>query len=410
MIWSANPIIERMTLVWHNHFATSNAKVASVPLMHQQNELLRRHSIGSFESMLNDMSRDPAMLIWLDGGNNKRRAPNENFARELFELFGLGIGNYTEKDIKESARSFTGWTLRASQFYYDESQHDPKPKTVLGKTGPWTGGDVVRITVEHPACARFIALKILREFAENDPSPQAIDAFATVLRQHKMEIAPSLRTLFQSEYFYHADRLGAVIKSPIQLVVGSLISLRANDESLPNTSVHLANVVRLLGRLGQDVFEPPNVKGWDGGRTWIQSATMLDRIRFVSALVHKSDFGTIPASNAITQSKLSAGNPQASPNRDVANANKVNGVPKSTLDVLSATLLAQPINSAQRKELAGLSGGCSVRVTGIRSCCIRCLHCPSINWLKGVMFDWAFVHRSSEEIHVPLETLQRNSR
>ena len=167
MTASANPLVEKLTLLWHNHFATSNAKVDSVPLMAAQNDLLRRESLGNFRPVLHGIAKDVAMLVWLDSNSNRKRHPNENFSREVMELFSLGVGNYSEHDIQEAARAFTGWHVRNGEFWFNAIQHDTGEKVVFTKRGNFDGGDVIELCLEHPACPRFLAFKLLRADAGN---------------------------------------------------------------------------------------------------------------------------------------------------------------------------------------------------------------------------------------------------
>ncbi|MGL5095173.1 MAG: DUF1800 domain-containing protein, partial [Planctomycetia bacterium] len=215
MLYSPTPLVEKMTLFWHNHFATSTAKVNSVPHMAAQNDLLRKHALGRFGDLLHGMARDTAMLVWLDGRANRKRAPNENFAREVMELFSLGVGNYTETDIKEAARAFTGWQLRYEQFYFDASQHDPGPKTLFGKTGAFQGNDVVDLCLAQPACPRYLAAKLCRFFVAEKPAPELTAAVAASLRRHDLAVAPVLRELLGSESFFAPAARHAVLKSPL---------------------------------------------------------------------------------------------------------------------------------------------------------------------------------------------------
>jgi uncharacterized protein (DUF1800 family) len=171
MMFSPFPLKERLALFWHNHFATSQAKVSDLALMHRQNGVFREHALGRFGPMAEKIVFDPAMLIWLDAGTNLAGQPNENLARELFELFTLGVGNYTETDIKEAARALTGWTLRQRRAEFDPSRHDAGEKTILGQTGRWTAGDVVRIALSQPACAKFLTRKLFREFVSETVEP-----------------------------------------------------------------------------------------------------------------------------------------------------------------------------------------------------------------------------------------------
>ena len=285
MLNSANPLLEKASLFWHNHFATSAAKVRSVPHMAAQNDLIRREALGSFRGLLSGMTRDVAMLIWLDGNANRKRHPNENFAREVMELFSLGVGNYTEQDIAEAARAFTGWHVRDDKFWFNERQHDGENKSVLGRTGNLDGDDVIEICLGQAACPRFLAEKLLNTFVLAKPEPSSVDQLADRIRTHDFQMRPVLRELFGSRLFFSASVRGSIIKSPLEFVLGAYRSL-GNRPNLQST-------VRLLADLGQDVFEPPTVKGWEGGRLWINSASLLQRANFASDLTGRSKFGEI---------------------------------------------------------------------------------------------------------------------
>ena len=285
-MWAtANPLAEKVALFWHNHFATSNDKVRSIPQMLAQNELIRTHGLGSFKSLLHGMSRDTAMLVWLDGNANRKRHPNENFAREIMELFALGVGNYTEKDIQEAARAFSGWHVREGAFWFNQLQHDQSTKTVFGKSGNFDGAAIVDLCLEQPACARFLGMKLLKTFVCPDPSTEQIDAVAARIRAHDYNMSPVMRELFSSQLFFGASCRRNVIKSPLDLVVGSLRSLAATVKWPP--------VARLLANLGQDVFEPPSVKGWEGGRLWINSSSILLRTNFATELASGDQIATL---------------------------------------------------------------------------------------------------------------------
>jgi uncharacterized protein (DUF1800 family) len=283
MRFSANPLVEKMTLLWHNHFATSNAKVNHVPRMTRQNDLIRQLALGDFRELLHGMARDPAMLIWLDGNANRKRHPNENFAREVMELFSLGIGNYTEKDIQEAARAFTGWHVREGEFWFNTLQHDPGDKTVFGKTSQFDGNAIIDLCLAQPACPRFLALKLLRTFVVATPAPRQIDAVAASITRHHYRMQPVLGELFRSQMFFAPEHRRSLIKSPLDFVLGSLRGLGG--------SVNWPPVVQLLADLGQNVFEPPSVKGWDGGRLWINTSTLLMRANFVTGLCFSEKFG-----------------------------------------------------------------------------------------------------------------------
>ena len=277
MHYSANPLTEKLALFWHNHFATSSAKVRSVPHMAAQNDLFRSESLGSFRKMLHGMAKDVAMLIWLDGNANRKRQANENFAREVLELFSLGEGNYTEADIKQAARAFTGWHVRADKFWFNERQHDYGSKTVFGRTGKFDGGDIIDLSLEQKDCPRFIAFKLLRSFVLDQPTEAHITALAARIQEHDFAMRPVMRELFSSRLFFSAKARHAIIKSPLELVLGACRAL----EVRPN----LKEVNRVSAQLGQSIFEPPTVKGWEGGRLWINSASLLQRNNFAMALL-----------------------------------------------------------------------------------------------------------------------------
>jgi len=285
MRYSANPLVEKMSLLWHNHFATSYAKVQSVEQMTDQNDLIRTHALGRFDTMLHGMIRDVAMLVWLDGNANRKRHANENLARELMELFSLGVGNYTEVDITEAARALTGWHVREDAFWIDALNHDDGRKTVLGSTGRFDGDDLVDICLAQPACPRFLATKLLRTFVVPNPSAELVDALAARIREHNFDMRPVLGELLTSEAFFADESRHAIIKSPIDLVLGAQRALESQT--------NLQSTVQLLAELGQDVFEPPTVKGWEGDRLWIDSATLLRRIEFATQLTRGERYATI---------------------------------------------------------------------------------------------------------------------
>jgi len=282
---SANPLAEKTALFWHNHFATSYDKVRSVPQMLAQNELIRSQGLSDFKALLHGMSRDTAMLIWLDGNANRKRHPNENFAREIMELFALGVGNYTERDIQEAARAFSGWHVREGAFWFNQLQHDNSAKTVFGKTGNFDGAAIVDLCLAEASCPRFLAMKLLKTFVSPEPEPALTDAVATRIRAYDYSIAPVLRELFASQTFFDVSRRRSVIKSPLDLVVGTLRTLAKTVKWPP--------VMPLLANLGQDVFEPPSVKGWEGGRLWINSSTVLLRTNFATDLASGDRIATL---------------------------------------------------------------------------------------------------------------------
>ncbi len=279
------PLQEKMVLFWHGHFATSTDKVREAYYMWRQNELFRRLATGNWEQLLAESGKDPAMLIWLDQAQSNKQHPNENFAREVMELFSLGEGHYTEHDITEGARALTGWSLdRLNQKYvYRPLLHDNGEKTFLGRTGNLYGDDVIAQIVAQPQAARFITAKLWNYFTGQYPTDELNTALATVFRANGNNFQPFLRVMFRSEEFYAADIVRNQVKSPVQWLIGTVRMLECD---LPPTLVSYG----MLRQLGQDLFAPPNVKGWDGGITWITTNTLLTRYNDADALVQ----GTLP--------------------------------------------------------------------------------------------------------------------
>ena len=282
---TANPLAEKMTLLWHNHFATSNIKVRSTGKMNDQHQLIRKHALGNFADLFLSMARDVAMLVWLDGNANRKRQPNENFAREVMELFALGVGNYRETDIKEAARAFTGWHVRKDKFWFNRIQHDKGRKTVLGKSGNFNGDDILEICLAQKSCARFIAFKLAVAFVTPNPEAELLGALADRIRFHRFEMAPVMKELLSSKVFYAAASRQVLIKSPVEFVAGAFRT--------SGGTARLSECVQLMTDLGQSLFEPPTVKGWEGGRLWINSATMLQRANFASQVTTGERFGRL---------------------------------------------------------------------------------------------------------------------
>ena len=280
MCHSPAPLVEKMTLFWHGHFATSADKVSAYR-MWLQNETIRRYALANFGTLVKAISCDPAMIAWLDLGASQKEHPNENFARELMELFTLGEGHYTEDDVKAGARAFTGYRVAgpAEQFRFAANQFDSSEKTFLGKTGTWRGDQVVDIILAQPQCAKFIATKIWRFFAYDDPAPALVDALSEELRRCRYELKPFMKMLFSSQEFFSAQARNAVIKSPVQFLVQAQKTL-----GLPLPSGQ--PLVVIYRQLGQTPFYPPNVKGWDGGKSWINTATLTYRYELARELVY----------------------------------------------------------------------------------------------------------------------------
>ena len=279
MLTTPRPLEEKMTLFWHGHFATEELKNDDYRLMLQQNMTLRQLATSDMSSLLIAMSKDPAMLLYLDNRLNVKGHANENYAREILELFSLGIGNYTENDIKEAARAFTGWRNQGLTFIDDRAQHDEGMKTVFGQTGNWDGEDVVDLILQQEAAGEFIAGKIYRFFVREEISEQMLDELAARLRDDNYALKPFLRALFLSQDFYSEPSLGTQIKSPVQFLVSTYRKLGL--EKIPGTP-YFPTATNLLG---QALGNPPNVKGWDGGRAWLNPSTILLRNNLIGHLL-----------------------------------------------------------------------------------------------------------------------------
>ncbi len=280
MIATPAQLQEKMTLFWHGHFATAmGTKGISSTDALRQNQLFRDHALGNVRELTLAVSQDPAMLRYLDNFRSARAHPNENYARELMELFTLGIGNYSEADIRESARAFTGWTIDPTTraFALDPRRHDDGPKTFLGRSGNFDGSDIVEIIFEQPAAARWFARKLIRFFVYDDPEPELVDAFAAVIRKHAFDLQAAVSQLLRSNVFYSARAYRALVKSPVEFVVG-VHRLAGIDRVSPAE-------LGALARMGQVLFRPPSVKGWDGGATWLNSQSVLARENFASVLL-----------------------------------------------------------------------------------------------------------------------------
>ncbi|MHB1678433.1 MAG: DUF1800 domain-containing protein [Sulfuriferula sp.] len=307
MVATPSPLTEHMTLFWHNHFVSSLQKVKSAPLMLTQNELLRRYALGNFGDMLHAVAKNPAMILYLDTQQDHKAQPNENFAREVMELFTLGIGHYSEQDVKESARAYTGWSINreTGTFIYRPGQHDNGIKTILGQSGNFNGDDVLNILLAQPATADWITRKLWRDLISSDPDPVMIKHDAAIFRQH-YEIRPLLRALLLSDAFWAQKNRANLVKSPTELLIGSVRQL--NIHGLDPRLLAIAS-----RQLGENLFAPPNVKGWPGGDAWINSTTLLVRKQFLDRLtrgavmpVPKQMIAANPSSDMATTSRDSA--------------------------------------------------------------------------------------------------------
>lgn len=272
MIETDSPLTERMTLFWHGHFTSSHRKVKAARLMYDQNQLLRRHALGNFREMTHAVARDPAMIVYLDNVSNVQGKPNENFARELLELFTLGEGHFTERDVKEGARAFTGWSInrKTVEFKFFPKRHDAGSKEFMGRTGSFGGEEIIDIVLEQPRAAIHITEKLWREFVSETPDPGEVSRLASVFRDNNYEIKPLMFALLTSPAFRDRRNYGTMIKSPVEMIVGTMRLFRLLPDSVQG-------LVLASRKLGQDVMNPPSVKGWAGGNQWITSDTLTVR-------------------------------------------------------------------------------------------------------------------------------------
>ncbi len=294
LIYTNQPLKEKLTLFWHGHFATELSKVENPFAMQLQNQTLRRLGLGKFETLVQAISKDPAMLRYLDNNRNVKGKPNENYARELMELFTLGVnGGYSETDVQESARAFTGWTLSNAnpqnpkdnakyinpQYVFNKNQFDTGEKTYLGQRGTWTGEDIVRLAVAHPSSAKFIITKLWNFFVDDAISDADLETLTQVWQESNGEIAALLRRILTSQVFYSNKSRYALVKSPAEYVVGTLRRLEVKA-----TPEQCLGAYSAMQNMGQRLFNPPNVKGWDGGTTWVSDSSLLSRLNFIGGV------------------------------------------------------------------------------------------------------------------------------
>ena len=276
MLRTDDPFLEHMVLFWHKHFTSSLRKVGQASLMYKQNELFRKYAFGNFTELLHAIVEDPAMLIYLDNRGNRKGHPNENLARELLELFTMGEGNYQESDIKALARALTGYSLdKDLNFRFKKRIHDTSKKEIFKKKGNFNAHDVLNIILEQPATSKFIVRKLWLEFIGSSPDAVEVEKLAALFVAHNYELKPLLEAMFISKAFMDPLHYGTMIKSPTELTVGTLRSFEYTDFDAKTG-------VQFCRRLGQDLFDPPNVKGWSGGEEWINTNTLLIRKSFLN--------------------------------------------------------------------------------------------------------------------------------
>ena len=301
MITTRCPLEEKAALFWHSLFATAYSKTNNSGSILNQLEMFRRRSLGSFRDLLVELSRDPAMIFWLDNNDNHAGAVNENYGRELLELFSMGVGNYTEDDVKAAARAFTGWTMGnapymavkankdsfspygriAWHFAYRPDDHDDGVKTFLGETGRFNGEDIVEIICKHQSTARFVCMRLFQFFAADTVDGEGERVVETMVRSYfdsNYEIRSVLRALFSSEYFKSERARFARVKGPVELVVGAI--RQAGSYRVP--SLGIEGVVDIAFFMGQGIMRPPSVEGWHEGEEWIESGALLERVNFVA--------------------------------------------------------------------------------------------------------------------------------
>jgi uncharacterized protein (DUF1800 family) len=271
MLATPRPLEEKLTLFWHGHFATGQNKVRDYRMMLQQNRMLRANASGNLRDLLVGILKDPGMLVYLDNGENVKSHPNENFGRELLELFTMGVGNYSERDVREAARAFTGWTNDVLTYKFDTAQHDFGEKTFLGRTGPLNGEDIIDTILAQPVTGEYVAAKLYRFFVREDIPNEVKAELGRSFRAGGYQVKPLMRRILLSKDFYSTPSIATQIKSPVHLVVSTYKKMGLREvPTVPDFG-------RMTGSLGQTLFEPPNVAGWAGGRTWITPATLLHR-------------------------------------------------------------------------------------------------------------------------------------
>src|SRR5581483_10915285 len=281
MLFGPDPLTERLTLLWHDHFATSNLKVNDLGAMLRQNETFRQFARAPFGDLLRASVREPGLLVWLDAPANRKGHANENLARELMELFTVGLGHFTEADVKEAARALTGWTVEDGAFRVKATAHDAGTKMLLGRSGNWSGDDLVTMLLDHPATADRLAWRLCGLFfGEGAIGRDARTALADDLRAHRLDIGRAVATILRSKVFFAPANLSNRILGPVETVVGAARALELFDP--PPSTLALAD---WAARLGQDLFYPPNVGGWPGGRAWITTRSAVGRANFAAALV-----------------------------------------------------------------------------------------------------------------------------
>jgi uncharacterized protein (DUF1800 family) len=309
MLFSPDPLGERLTLLWHNHFATSNLKVNDLAAMRRQNEIFRQFARAPFGDLLRHVIKEPATLDWLDAPANRKEHPNENLARESMELFTIGVGNFSEADVKEAARALTGWSYKPDGFHDYPQYHDDGEKTILGRKGRWRGDDLVSILLEQPATSVRLGKRLCEMFmGEATATPAVVQDLARGLRERKLDIGWGVERILRSLAFFAASNLRTRILAPPEFAVGAALALEQFDP--PPSTLLLSE---WIARMGQDLFYPPNVFGWPGSRNWLNSRALVARINFATALVNGTiRYPTAPA-NVLELVERAVGSVEAGP-------------------------------------------------------------------------------------------------
>ncbi|HLI96137.1 MAG TPA: DUF1800 domain-containing protein [Candidatus Baltobacteraceae bacterium] len=355
MLTTPAPLQEKMTLYFHGHFTTAAIQKGVDPQMaFDQNQLFRQYALGNLRNLTWQVSIDPAMLIYLDNATNLAQHPNENYARELMELFTLGVDHYTENDVREAARAWSGWIVNrlTGQARYVPRRHDDGSKTFLGQTGNFSGQNIVEIIYQQPACAEFWANNLLNFFVYNSPEPQLVSAVAALIRASDFNLQPVMSTLLRSNVFYSPRAYRALVKSPVEFVVGTYKTLGLNEID--------ERAQRALVQMGQILFYPPNVAGWPGGANWLTSQTVISRENFVASLVNSpmmddaSWMNDMPLNARLAASQLVSTilHGDASPSGLAQLADYLNGAGTSALGMLSGENYPERVRGAAYLTMA----------------------------------------------------------
>ncbi len=319
MVATEQPLQEKLALFWHGHFAVNEGKVRDYRKLLQQLELFHAHGNGSFRDLMVAVAQDPAMLAFLDAGVNVKGAPNENFAREIMELFTMGVGNYSEQDIREAARAFTGWNFDGLEFVVNEDQHDAGEKQFLGQHGNFDGIEVIDIIMDQPVTAEYMAAKLYRFFVRQQISPALQAELGNVLRDADYDVASFLETLFLSRDFYSPASVGTHIKSPVELAVSTYRKLGLDDApGVPDFN-------RATGALGQTLLRPPTVAGWGEGQSWITPGLLLERGNFARDVLFP-DINFIPFDRYNPSGEIRSVADRIRQGMDITNATQPSGV------------------------------------------------------------------------------------